>query len=365
MANHFSHAALPYPIRNARYTLLVPYLDASGTPTDPTTPDTECSKDAGAFADLAEEVSTISGSNGMGYVTLTGAEMDCVMLGVAAKVASGPKATLATLYPRTLCIVSSGTLSAGSAGGGTLQAPIAYDICGCFIRTTGGTGGGGTGGASNQARKIVTYTASTGAFTVSPNWETTVSTDTTYDILLPEGVTLGMLKSLNATTAGRTLDVSAGGEAGLDWANVGSPTTAVGLTGTTIATSQVVASVSGAVASVSGAVGSVTGNVGGNVTGSIGSLASQAKADVNAEVVDVVAVDTLSEMAAGAPPLLPTMRDVLNYQYRYRIRNTKKVDASGSPAVETVFADDTTTPLFKRNITDSANVTTFAETVSG
>lgn len=36
------------------------------------------------------------------------------------------------------------------------------------------------------------------------------------------------------TTAARTLDVSAGGEAGIDWANVGSPTTSVGLTNTTV-----------------------------------------------------------------------------------------------------------------------------------
>jgi hypothetical protein len=36
------------------------------------------------------------------------------------------------------------------------------------------------------------------------------------------------------TVAGRTLDVSAGGEAGVDWANVGSPTTSVNLSGTTI-----------------------------------------------------------------------------------------------------------------------------------
>lgn len=39
---------------------------------------------------------------------------------------------------------------------------------------------------------------------------------------------------LAPTVAARTLDVSAGGEAGLDWANVGSPTTVVGLSGTTI-----------------------------------------------------------------------------------------------------------------------------------
>lgn len=46
--------------------------------------------------------------------------------------------------------------------------------------------------------------------------------------------TLRADSALKPTTAGRTLDVSAGGEAGVDWANVGSPTTTVALTGTTI-----------------------------------------------------------------------------------------------------------------------------------
>jgi hypothetical protein len=49
---------------------------------------------------------------------------------------------------------------------------------------------------------------------------------------------LGTTVSTPTTTAGRTLDVSVGGEAGLDWANVGSPTTSLALTGTTIATTQ-------------------------------------------------------------------------------------------------------------------------------
>jgi len=166
--------------------MLVPFLDSTGAPTDPTTPDTELSGDAGAFADCAEEVTTITGSNGMGYITLTGAETNYSMVALAFKVASGPKATLATFYPRNLPILGSGTLSAGSAGGGTLGTILHNALQGCFIRTTGGTGGGGTGGANNQARRIATYNNSTGAFTVIPNWETTPSTDTTYDILLPE-----------------------------------------------------------------------------------------------------------------------------------------------------------------------------------
>lgn len=41
---------------------------------------------------------------------------------------------------------------------------------------------------------------------------------------------------LAPTVASRTLDVSAGGEAGVDWANVGSPTTTVTLSGTTVKT---------------------------------------------------------------------------------------------------------------------------------
>lgn len=44
--------------------------------------------------------------------------------------------------------------------------------------------------------------------------------------------------ALMPTTAARTADVSAGGEVGVDWANVGSPTTALALTGTTIAVTQ-------------------------------------------------------------------------------------------------------------------------------
>lgn len=85
------------------------------------------------------------------------------------------------------------------------------------------------------------------------------------------GFSIENRSALMPTTAARTLDVSSSGEAGVDWANVGSPTTTVGLTNTTISTSQVVASVTGAVGSVTGSVGSVTGSVG-SVTGSVGSV---------------------------------------------------------------------------------------------
>jgi len=95
--------------------------------------------------------------------------------------------------------------------------------------------------------------------------------------------------ALKPTTAGRTLDVSATGEAGLDWANIGSPTTAVNLSATNIDVDQVVAS-------VSGAVGSVTGNVGGNVVGSVGTVNALA---ANVITAAATAADFTTEIQAS------------------------------------------------------------------
>jgi hypothetical protein len=77
---------------------------------------------------------------------------------------------------------------------------------------------------------------------------------------------------LAPTVADRTLDVSAGGEAGIDLANVGSPTTTLNLSGTTISTSQAVASVTGSVNSVTGNVGGSVGSVIGNVGGTVATV---------------------------------------------------------------------------------------------
>ena len=72
--------------------------------------------------------------------------------------------------------------------------------------------------------------------------------------------------TLRPTTTGRTLDVSAGGEAGLDWANIGSPTTAQNLSGTS--TKAVEPTVAGRTLDVSatGEAGVDWANVGGQGT---------------------------------------------------------------------------------------------------
>lgn len=124
--------------------------------------------------------------------------------------------------------------------------------------------------------------------------------------------------ALKPTTAGRTLDVSTGGEAGVDWANVGSPTTTVGLSGTTVAV----------------------------VTG----LGATAKSDVNAEVLDVLATDTFAE-AGAVPAATSTLKDKINWLFalaRNKITQTATTQTlrndadSGSISTSAVSDDGTT-----------------------
>lgn len=158
-------------------------------------------------------------------------------------------------------------------------------------------------------------TSADGAFYAAGSFFDIVITTGTVDSVSVVGsvvasFTIRKDSALKPTTAGRTLDVSAGGEAGVDWANVGSPTTAVNLSATNIDVDQVVASVSGtvgsvtgAVGSVTGAVGSVTGNVGGNVAGSVGSVTGAVGSVTGLTASDVAAIkaktDSLAFTVAG------------------------------------------------------------------
>lgn len=81
----------------------------------------------------------------------------------------------------------------------------------------------------------------------------------------------GNAKLVRSTTPANKLDVSATGEAGLDFANIKDATGAHTLTNITV---PAVTAVTGAVGSVTGAVGSVAGNVDGNVSGSVATCAA-------------------------------------------------------------------------------------------
>ena len=129
--------------------------------------------------------------------------------------------------------------------------------------------------------------------------------------------TLEKTAALRPTVAGRTLDVSSGGEAGVDWANVGSPTTTVTLSGTTVKTATDVETDTADIQSrlpaalVSGRIDASVGAMAANtltasalatdaVTEIQSGLATQASVDVIDGIVDSILVDTAEIGAAGA-----------------------------------------------------------------
>lgn len=129
---------------------------------------------------------------------------------------------------------------------------------------------------------------------------------------------------LQPTVAGRTLDVTSTGEAGIDWANIGSPTTSVGLSGTTISTTQAVASVA--------------------------ALGATAKSDVNAEVVDALAVDTYAE-PGSVPTATASLKDKIgwiqaisrNKVTQTATTQTLRNDADNATISTSTVSDDGTT----------------------
>lgn len=153
----------------------------------------------------------------------------------------------------------------------------------------------------NNVRVVAT---SGNGFATASNVDVVITTGTVNSVSVV-GIVVGSFSiearsSLRATVAGRTLDVSATGEAGVDWGNVGSPTTANNLSGTNIKIDQIVAS-------VSGAVGSVTGLTASNLDATISSRATPAQILTTA-LTEAYAADgaagTLSQILYGIQAFL-------------------------------------------------------------
>lgn len=140
---------------------------------------------------------------------------------------------------------------------------------------------------------------------------------------------------VRATTPANTLDVSATGEAGVDWANVGSPTSSVGLTATTV---------------------SINGTL-----QKLDDLENVSAATVNAQVADVMKTDTYStESLTGAPPVAPTMEQAISYLYK-SLRNKKTATSTQI----SIYDDAGSTVDHKRTISDNGTTYTEEEIVTG
>lgn len=236
--------ALPYPVYGVAFTIVVPLLDADGDPVSPSSPDSEVSKNGDTFTDCTNEATEIATGSGVVYLTMTSTEMTADIVAVRIQ-STGAKTTIVTLYPRKLPILSTGTCQGSNdtsdiqLASGDSAVNDTYNGCLCVAVIDGTT----------EARVINDYVGSTKVAEIAPAWNTAQpDSNDTYTIYLPEGRQVPTTNALwwnsletvklplAPTVAGRDLDVTAGGCAGVDWANVEAPTTTVGLSGTTVKT---------------------------------------------------------------------------------------------------------------------------------
>ena len=98
----------------------------------------------------------------------------------------------------------------------------------------------------------------------------------------------------------------------------------------------------------------------GSNIGRVAELAAQAKADVNAEVVDGLNVDTYAEPVQGAPGATITLAAKINYLYK-AFRNRKTQTAT----VWSLFNDDATTVDHKATVADDGVTASKTEVATG
>ena len=192
------------PIKNAAYTFSVALVAQASRPSfkaDPTlaSGDFKVSKDGGAFADLAS-LPTIAPAAGRNVeVALSADEMNADRVVVQCVDAAGAE------WDDVMVSIETETANLTTV---SARVPAAL-VSGRMDSSVGA-----------MAANVITASATAADYLAEINAEADTA--------------LSDYGALKPTVAGRTLDVSAGGEAGVDWANVGSPTTTVGLTNTTV-----------------------------------------------------------------------------------------------------------------------------------
>ena len=281
--------ARPFPIKGQPYRVTFPIYDADGDPvTAAATLDSEISKDGQSFVDCTNEATELGGTTpGIYFLDLTAIEMDALTVALRVQTGTaGAKTTVMVLNPydvntaQLVVDLQRGSMQQVQVAPGGIKASsfdeeaitarafarqaldelaftddffdrlarlsvlpnsqrlvtMIWEALTALYPTTGTTGKALSSAASAgdpwSTALPGAYGAGSAGLIVGTNLDTTISS------------------RLAPTVAARTLDVSAAGEAGLDWANIGSPTTAQNLSATNIDVDQIVASVSGAVGSV-------------------------------------------------------------------------------------------------------------------
>lgn len=334
--------AHPFPIYNARFRVIFPILDADGDlVTAASTPDSELSQDSGTFADATNEATELATSSGMYYLDLIATEMDTVSTTIIVKTGTaGAKTTPLTLHPIRLPVIRTGTAQAGAGSTITLDSGASgvddyYN--GCYVNITNNS----PANALGQARLITDYVGSTKVATVAAAWGTNPSSASTFEVLQSPGVAVNV-----ASWAGTPVD----------------PPTTVGIPDVTVIAVAANAINAAAIATDAITAAKIAADAIGAselaadaVTEIQTGLSTLTAGQVNAEVLDVLNVDTFAEIGQETPAATQTIRKMLAYLYKaWRNRHTQ------TATTFSLYNDDATTVDQKATVSD--NGTTFDRT---
>lgn len=326
--------ALPYPIYGVPFGITFPILDADGDlVTGATGLDSEVSLNGDTFEDCTNEATEIATNSGMYYLLMTSAQMTADVVCVIVKTSSiGAKTTVLTLYPRKLVSLRAGTAQGGDAGYITLDASAGSkdDVWnGCVVVATIDS--------NVEARVISDYTGSNQQAAVVPDWNVTPDSDDTFILYLPEG------RQINEANITAINNIIADGDE-TPSVNV------VQISGDSTAADNLEAACDGTGFNIGG--GSV---VAASVSGAVGSLATQAKADVNAEVLDVLSTDTFAELGA-VPAATSSLKDKIVWLFM-----TARNKITQTSTTQEVKADDGSTTVGTATVSDDGTTFTKGE----
>lgn len=262
---------------------------------------------------------------------------DVLNLTIAATVSSVADKACVGSWKLGWGIISQGTATAGGNNTITLQTALGADSFGrgALIVVMAGTGAG-------QARQMLSYVNSTKVATTDRNWVTNPDSTSVYAILFADLPAIDAGGFISRVTLVDTLTTYTGNtpQTGDSYARLGAP----------------------AGASVSADIAAIRTNTNVDIPALIAALNNLSAAQVNAEVVDCLNVDTYAEPGQGTPAATTTLQ--LKISYCYKAWRNKSI-VNKDDGFYYLYNDDTTTIGQKGTVADDGTAFTRGEIATG
>jgi hypothetical protein len=345
--------ATALPVKGQAYRLTFPIWDADGDlVTGAAGLDSEVSKDAGTFVDCTNEATEIATASGMYYLDLTAAEMTADTVAIIVKTStSGAKTTPIVLYPQEAADIK---VSVSHWNGTAVPAEHTAGYPIATIKDGTGTGEIDTASGVVLARDHAGAALAT-ASAVAALPSATAIAAAVWDYLTSAATTVGSLGKLLVDRIDAAVS-SRSTYAGTDTA--GTTTLLSRLTGTRAGYLDNLSSAPPSAATVASQVRTELTAELARIDVATSSRATPAQ--VNAELLDVLTVDTYAEPGKVAPAATTSL--ALMVRFLYKAWRNKKAQTSGQYSL---YADDGVTVDQQASVSADGTTTTVGEIGAG